>query len=527
MIENRHKTSKTLILEWLCTRTVQSLFLLIILYLAWLSMTVTCTVYGGAEIIEYNVDWPFTHFVALAVVLGIMIQFCRKQDNGSIKAMGVWKFRRCLILAAVFLIVWLVLTQFLPISDQRLCLQSAQALLKGNYLPWAPVAFSYGSKSLAGYAYTYPTQNGLILYFAAVSALFKHTAPYVLQFLNIIFLILGMYSLCRFMESLEIIKSAKGMATAMVLYLPFAFYFTFIYGTVPGFAFSNIALYYGYGFLKTGGWKSFLISALSITAAVLLKSNYLIVLAAMVIYLATGSLFKKKLRYAAAALLLILLHLAAGRAVNGFLGFVTAQPMGQGIPMAAWIEMGLQDSERGPGWYNGYHIWIFSQNQANSEKTAETVEADLKQTLEEFADDPKAAASFFNRKASSIWAEPTFQSLWIQEVKGGSWLIPGFTRSLFKSDGFFNGWYVSINNYLQTLIYIGALLYILLCWKQIGWFQLFPAVIFIGGFLFHMFWEAKGQYSVCYFILLIPYAAAGLKTAAEGVTSIILRRRPV
>ena len=41
------------------------------------------------------------------------------------------------------------------------------------------------------------------------------------------------------------------------------------------------------------------------------------------------------------------------------------------------------------------------------------------------------------------------------------------------------------------------------------WGMLLPGIVFIGGFLFHLVWEAKGQYSVVYFMLLLPYAYLG------------------
>ena len=40
--------------------------------------------------------------------------------------------------------------------------------------------------------------------------------------------------------------------------------------------------------------------------------------------------------------------------------------------------------------------------------------------------------------------------------------------------------------------------------------------IFIGGFLFHTFWEAKGQYTLPYFTLLIPLAIQGYGIAVRA-----------
>lgn len=39
--------------------------------------------------------------------------------------------------------------------------------------------------------------------------------------------------------------------------------------------------------------------------------------------------------------------------------------------------------------------------------------------------------------------------------------------------------------------------------------ELLLGIAVVGGFLFHMFWEAKPQYTLPYFVLLLPYCAAG------------------
>ena len=52
-------------------------------------------------------------------------------------------------------------------------------------------------------------------------------------------------------------------------------------------------------------------------------------------------------------------------------------------------------------------------------------------------------------------------------------------------------------------------------------------ILFIGGFLFHLVWEAKGQYTITYFILLIPYAVAGYLIVAEKISSNVQKRQTV
>ena len=84
--------------------------------------------------------------------------------------------------------------------------------------------------------------------------------------------------------------------------------------------------------------------------------------------------------------------------------------------------------------------------------------------------------------------------------------------------------YVGAANMLQTLIYAGAFLWILLGRRQMSWESLLPGMIVIGGFLFHLVWEAKGQYTVFYFFLLIPYAFWGIREAAHRIRHALYRR---
>ena len=69
---------------------------------------------------------------------------------------------------------------------------SAQGLLQGDFSAWEPVAYSYGTaEGPLGYAYTYPSQNGLILYMAVLAFFFGDAAYAVFQILNIGFLFWG------------------------------------------------------------------------------------------------------------------------------------------------------------------------------------------------------------------------------------------------------------------------------------------------------------------------------------------------
>ena len=66
-----------------------------------------------------------------------------------------------------------------------------------------------------------------------------------------------------------------------------------------------------------------------------------------------------------------------------------------------------------------------------------------------------------------------------------------------------------ILNLLQFMVLMGSLLFCVFDTSRIknGWIML--QTIFVGGFLFHIFWEAKCQYTLPYFMLLVPLAVKG------------------
>ena len=41
------------------------------------------------------------------------------------------------------------------------------------------------------------------------------------------------------------------------------------------------------------------------------------------------------------------------------------------------------------------------------------------------------------------------------------------------------------------------------------------ALVILGGFAFHTFWEAKSQYIFPYFVILLPYGAAGISDIVD------------
>lgn len=85
--------------------------------------------------------------------------------------------------------------------------------------------------------------------------------------------------------------------------------------------------------------------------------------------------------------------------------------------------------------------------------------------------------------------------------------------------------YSLLLNDLQTLIWAGALLYVLLRWNSRNLYELMGAVVFLGGYLFHMIWESGASYTIPYFAALIPYAVCGMAEWVEFMEKRIAQLR--
>ena len=64
-------------------------------------------------------------------------------------------------------------------------------------------------------------------------------------------------------------------------------------------------------------------------------------------------------------------------------------------------------------------------------------------------------------------------------------------------------------NQFQQLIFFGMLLSLFELWRRRDTESSLLPLIILGGLLYHLLFEAKSQYALPYFVLMIPMAAFG------------------
>lgn len=491
---------------------ILGIFGLIIFSLFVSSMITTCTMYDKPEIIVFEADSLIKNLLALAgvIVFGVFVRYIK---------LNKYLTDKTLILASILIIscyLWFVLsTQLQLISDQWYCFTSATEFLNGDYYAWLP----------EGYAERYPNQNGLIVFFILVQTIFGKGNYIVVQLINLVGAVFGAVFMAKISELAFSLKNKRLTALLILMYAPTMLYITFTYGTILGLSLSVIGVYCQMKFIISKKWKYCIFTAICLGFAVMLKSNYLIVLVASVLVYCFYAVAKKNWRCILGLIGVVVFYFALSKGVTVFIENTANIEVGKGVPTMAWITMGVSESGMAPGWYNGYNRQLYINSGFNSELAHEKAVSDFIERLGFFKDNPGYTASFFGSKVLSMWCEPTFQSIWIQQVKGHPYEFPQLVSSLLTYGEPLNTFYWSFYDVLQTVVYFFSFVFICLKYKKLEVYQLLPAIIIIGGFIFHLFWEGKGQYSMTYFYLLLPYAISGFSELTKYLNEKLIQKQ--
>lgn len=473
---------------------------------------------GGIQDHTLNVaDSPFLHLLillAITVVCVVIFRICRERES-RIRLQAAL----LIIAAAGFILgtVWILATQLYPGSDPAKVCQVAAQWREGNFS-----AFEQSVDGEEGYLFKYPFQSGIVLFYYLLMGVLG-TENYVgMQFANLLALTASYYLLAQILAQFWRKDKASVILAhiALILWAPYMFYITYLYGIMPGMACSLGAVYCVVRYLERRKLWYMLPAALLMGLATVFKMNCLIYLVAIGCFLgydAVKSLLSKEPEQKAKKTWLMpLVFLAVmglgvagmNRAVNSYVERLSGYEMPEGQVMLSWVVMGLQEAPKGPGNYNGFNGNVYTESHYDTKLANERSKEALKEQLRWMREAPvDHGLVFFARKTAYQWNDPTFISLDRMAGRDSKIERSPVVVSLIEGKGCT---YLSIGlNIVQTLILTGALFYLVFTGKKGKIPELIIFVVFLGGFLFHLVWEASASYAVPYYVLLIPYAVKG------------------
>ena len=250
--------------------------------------------------------------------------------------------------------------------------------------------------------------------------------------------------------------------------------------------------------------------------------------------------------------------------------------LSSGVTAMSYLAMGMQEASRGCGWYNGFNIDTYDTAGMDTALANEISRLAIDERLTYFREHPGYTADFYLHKHLSQWADGTYAS------RQATLATYGGRSAFFKEvyEGSLSGGYIEWCNAWQNVLYLGVLVFCIGSLKKrrkskvvghmadqtaghtegctadhiadqldadqlgadrhgadrlgadrhgadrLGADRLYiyvGLIAVLGGFLFHIFWEANSRYIFSYSLLLMPYCGAGIYTGIcrirDGVRS--------
>ena len=326
----------------------------------------------------------------------------------------------------------------------------------------------------------------------------------VLRVLNIISNIVIVITLYKIIQQLS-----KEYRTNKILFLILILTFislpmlvTYIYGDIPSLALCLLSVYYMIKYVRTKKIRYAVFASIFTMIAYMMRMNSLIFIIATVIYLLLNFfkdfkkiVWKERVINLTIVVIYIIISIVPTILVKNYYFGKYNLDKNKIYPNTSYLLMAMEEGPRENGWYNEE---IAEQALKNPENAKSEYTEKIKERLIYFKNNLGYAIDFYIKKISSMWTENTYSAVIYNKIEGNDSIEKISSPLTFYQKA--------------SLITICVCCIIVLIQnrKNISLEIIFLLTIFIGGFAFHILWEAKSRYIIPYIIVLIPVAAISI-----------------
>ncbi|MDE7253067.1 MAG: hypothetical protein K2O32_09015 [Acetatifactor sp.] len=482
------------------------------------------------------VDNPLFQILGMGLGIAILLLLVRpvnKNPKRSKQILQVCVFGWIMLLGGILILFG----RTAPAADAWSVYSAAEDMALGN------TSVIHPTDSYLSY---YPQQVGLMAFFELIIRLWKllPTDLHAYHFIKCLYVVLTCVivyyqSLCVHLlwedERIDCIYLVLAGAD-----LPLIMYSSFVYGEIPSFAALSIGLYYLIKLLKSPNKQksSATVSLIAFTLSVMLRKNSLVIMIAVVLVTLLEGVrgvraakqqdtlrtpaYQESRRYGLFlfSLLCVICSLSILPITERFYEYRAGNTLKSGVPSMAYFAMGMQESSRGNGWYNGFNFDTYQETGMDTAATVQLSREYIAERTAYFREHIDDAADFYWGKYLSQWADGTYASRQATLATFGG-RLPA-VESVYSGEH--SRLYIGYCNIYQNIIYFGCLLCVILTLRKQKKSPDSPCHLYewlgiigtFGGFLFHMIWEANARYIFLYSLLLLPYTACGIY-AASGI----------
>ena len=479
------------------------LFLVIIVILNIIFTTYLDT--SEQAIIQTNHFW---YMIGL-VLVGMVIYFVADKLDRYVYSDKNEKIRKKLKIGAFTLyillnILWVIFINPKVIGDSVHVCNLAQTFYRNN-----PEEFlqnpTYIGVTLKEYMQAYPHQITLAFVYSIFFRIIHFDIMEILRVLNVlgnIGIVIALYKINQqIAKKYKTNKVRLGILILTFISLPMLS--TYIYGDIPSLALCLFSVYFMMRYTETKKMIYPISASILTMIAYMMRMNSLIFIIATVIYLLLN-IFKENIKkewkervvYTEVMVMYIMISIIPSILVKEYYFQKYDLDKNKIYPNESYFLMAMEEGPRGNGWYNEN---IAGPALKNPEEMKIEYTQKIKDRLTFFLENLGYTLQFYSKKITSMWTENTYAAIRNNTV-GEEDILEGFINPL--------------TFYQKVLLLVTCLCSIIVLLqnrKNLSIDVLFLITIFIGGFAFHILWEAKSRYIIPYIVVLIPVATIHMR----------------
>ena len=464
----------------------------------------------ASELVIFEGDNIILNLFFTALVIALLFWLRRFYDffaKVSIRileiGLAVW--------TAILGVIWIYSVTSVPAADSANLFEAATNSANDDYSKFFNNSGFYFSEYYNGHNYFhfFPFQLGFVFFSEIVYRIFGTDSSMPVQIINVLSLASAYFALARITALLFKRKSIEFIAILLlaVCFQP-VFLCTFVYGNIIGMSTAVWACLFLIKYFQTNRWVWIIPAACLLMLSTIVKYNNLIYLVAFVIMLILHAVKNKKWQSLAFALAMCILCVGSSKLIIMSYEARANTQFESGLTQTMYFDLGLQESPMAPGWYTKTAVNDYMKGGFDAERGNAVAQTSIDRRLEEMSDDLGYAFDFFGKKILSQWNEPSYESIWISQVKQHSHELSDLAKDIYNNG--FRGQLFALhfNFYMQILFVLFALgIYLLFIDRKTNIETVLLPLVLLGAFGYHLLFEAKSQYACTYIPLLVPTAA--------------------
>lgn len=416
-------------------------------------------------------------------------------------------------------IAWTVFAAGTELEDSYELMEIAATIHEHGFLTADTPLYDDTLPDAYAYITHYPYQSGVLLYMMLMMMFTGASMNMLVMRLISAIIIIPISGILIGMIAREIAVKTRYNGNAafnmtmimLTLYSPFAMSSYKIYGNILCLPFLFLGILMIIKLtdenMNTHAFiRSTMILFISVFGMLWFKTNMMITVIAIIIILILGLLKHRKRNLILIPIIIIAAILGSIIPVSIMQSFTDADLKNSRQPAMSWIAMGTDYNPltATPGFYQEDYLGGAWNDDWTPDKASETARQLFNEHVNRLNEN-NWWIQMLTRKTLYSWSEPSFT------VFGRSLIQASGTSQDKVFTAFMNDNKTMFMLYWDGLQMLIMVLACIMLFKFIRMHEcdetiVLPAMILIGGFLFHYLWETQPEYAYTYFLLMFPYA---------------------